>query len=389
MNVKSILKNNGNSISVRKGDKVSSVIGSLERSSSHFAYAKDGQKFLGVVDFNSMLKSRMNIESVKIDSFINQVSALSSSQSLEEAAVQMINSDSFVLPVMDNDEFLGALDVLQVLANIDKSSRLNKLKVDDTDIIHYAVAYDDPAGTVLSHMRKNKLRVVPVLSNGKVSGVVSVVDLLSKYYKYHLGQDHGQKAKTKTRGFNAQKESVLDLPIGNFMSENFVILNGQETLIELAKKLSDKKSLIAVSNDGSWYGAGSIISKLAEKEEQELRNVFFSGLDSLQLHKNELKRMHDISEGYVQRIQDYLNKEFNIRIHIKATRKSGSQKLYELSARLEYAGPPISANTQGWDIKAALRNAYDQIIKQIENSQKQYDVSGIPKESEIKGGASR
>ncbi|MBI2581698.1 CBS domain-containing protein [Candidatus Woesearchaeota archaeon] len=126
MRAKDILSKNV--VEVQKNEQVSKLAGRMEKLSARSAYIMDQKEFLGIFSLTNFLKSRSDISQLKADLFVKKVAHLDAEDSLMKVAKQMLNSDSFLLPVYENKEFFGVIEIFDFFEGILESKEFTWLK---------------------------------------------------------------------------------------------------------------------------------------------------------------------------------------------------------------------------------------------------------------------
>ncbi len=120
----------------------------------------------------------------------SHVVTISSDKSALDAALLMKEKRISSLIVQDNDELLGIITerdfVKRVCAN-DKLSSQVKISELMSKIQTYA-APDTPVDVAVQRMINNRIRRLPVISNGKVIGIITVTDLAKELRRIMLTQ---------------------------------------------------------------------------------------------------------------------------------------------------------------------------------------------------------
>jgi CBS domain-containing protein len=120
----------------------------------------------------------------------SHVVTINSDKTALDAAILMKEKRISSLIVQDNEELLGIITerdfVKRVCAN-DKTSSEVKISELMSKIQTYA-APDTPVDVAVQRMINNRIRRLPVISNGKVIGIITVTDLAKELRRIMLTQ---------------------------------------------------------------------------------------------------------------------------------------------------------------------------------------------------------
>ncbi len=180
-------------ISIDKEDPISKLIGKFRVSKKAEAIVLDGKKYAGITSKRKMLKSRIRAYEEKVKGLIMKPSVLSGSESLGKTAQLMNSSDVHMLPVVKNNAVKGVVYAIDVLKNLvpvigeKRVSDVSKGKVISIDE-HTSISQ------TMNIMRMRKIDRAPLVNaRNKLSGIVSIVDLVLKYSIFPVKRAGGSR----------------------------------------------------------------------------------------------------------------------------------------------------------------------------------------------------
>ncbi len=374
-----------NPIEVQKNELVSKLAGKLEKNAAKSAYVMDKKKCLGVFSLTNFLKSRSDISHLKVGHFVKNVAHLSSEDSPTKVAEQMLNSDSFLLPVYQEEEFVGVIDIFDLFSNMQRSKEFSWMKdVYATDLRRHKIAISGKVkiSTALTIMINKRLREVLVIDDFfKVLGVLNHGDLLQKYYSFYLRPEHRQKPRTQTRAYEGNPAKISNLPVQNFIvRKEPIYIEKEDNLLNIANLMAKQQVLsVTIKNSLETISAKEVLRKIREYQPREKRLLQFVGLHKIKIddHNNPLdKRLHTAAELYIRKISRHTNGTFNVVIHIKEHDREGKRSRYEVHTRLYLPTQPITAKTENWNLVTAVRKSFDEILEQMEKRFKKKEAKG-------------
>ena len=120
----------------------------------------------------------------------NHVVTINSDKSALDAALLMKEKRISSLIVQDNDELLGIITERDFVKRVCANNRVSsEVKISElmSKIQTYA-APDTPVDVAVQRMINNRIRRLPVISNGKVIGIITVTDLAKELRRIMLTQ---------------------------------------------------------------------------------------------------------------------------------------------------------------------------------------------------------
>ncbi|MBI4144651.1 CBS domain-containing protein [Candidatus Woesearchaeota archaeon] len=254
MQVKDILRLNY--LAVSPDDTLSFVFGKLGRGKHTEAVVLDNKGYYaGMVWKRALIRSRVDPAETKVRKFVGKPAALALDMTLERAAMLMHNSDFHVLPVLDKKVLLGIVGARDVLDEL--SGKLKGMKADEVGTMKLNVlTEDDSIGKAVSLFSDKRIDHAPVVDKaGKLVGVVSVVDLLTKYLisaRGALSGRHGKHGRTSKSGQDpGERPSFELLPVGNIMERIVVTASPKTSASEIIRLIHDNgiSAVVLVSDN--------------------------------------------------------------------------------------------------------------------------------------------
>lgn len=252
MNVSDILRTNY--LSVNQDDTLSKVFGKLGEAHKEAVVLDAKGHYVGMLQKRALIKSHVDVTAVKVKTIANKSATLTMDMSVERAGALMHTADAHVLPVLDGNKVLGiagARDVLDALkANITgKAGDICTKRVQtllDTDSIAKA----------LPLFREQKLDHVPIVDkNENLVGIVSVLDLITRFFNQTQGSPSGRASKhgrtSKSGQDSGEKTSFTALPLMDIMTKLVATVspNAKATDVIQLMRQREISSIIVVQND--------------------------------------------------------------------------------------------------------------------------------------------
>ncbi|MFP8953718.1 CBS domain-containing protein [Natrialbaceae archaeon A-arb3/5] len=229
-----------------------------------------GDEFEGVVTRRQLATSHRQ-PNEKLSSLVWHVPRLTPDEDVRKVAQLMIDSDSQLLPVFEDDELRGVVTVDGILEAV--KPHLDAATVAEaasTDLL--SLAPESQLGEALNTFREHRITHLPVVEDGAAVGILSlydVTDLTVRAEVQSQGGDAGgvdpfggeissSTARARRGGFGAREgelEHMLELPVRDLMASPVRTISPSETLETAVEEMFeiDGSSLI-VTDDGSPHG---------------------------------------------------------------------------------------------------------------------------------------
>ncbi len=216
---------------------------------------------LGIITRRDVMSSHLP-SSMKARKLFRSVPHIDPAEDVREVARLMIAGDSWLLPVMQEDELSGVLRVDDLLRAVqDSLEALDAADVMTTDVV--SVSSETSLGRTLATFRDNGVRHLPVLdqSDDSVVGIVSLHDVLA-FVTRELQRSQGGQPSERIEGsmghphggFGARdgdRDDLLTLPVRNVMTEPVVSISPDVSLDEVVEEmLGHNASSVLIADEG-------------------------------------------------------------------------------------------------------------------------------------------
>jgi CBS domain-containing protein len=281
--------------------------------------------------------------------------------SLSRTAMLMIESGIRQLPVADNRRFLGFITdekIIQRTINQEWGKSAVELIMTKTP---HTIESTRSLGTVLNLIREFGISHIPVTINGKLSGIISIQDIIEYIYQPKIGQTKGD--------FIGEKTSILNIPAKGVMVKPVITITPKKSLREAIKKMRDHKisSLVVIKKEKIV----GIITKLD----------FLEPISQLEKKKKEFEVQFGIKDITISPYQKgFLLDEFNSFIHkYKEALISGTLFVYIKTHGQSHKGSPLIhcrlqlktkkgaffSSGEGYGIESTFRLALDRLDRRL------------------------
>lgn len=376
-------------IAIEADEPVASLIGKLVKEKEWTACVLENRKFIGLFAHDLFLKSRFDIKQTKIRNFVTPVPHLKKEHELAEIATLMFDSNAAMLPVF-NGEMTGVVHVFDVLRRVQEEPELQKMRV--MDARHpkaITIPESETINKALEIMRNEHIDRMPVVDeNGRITGFLSHIDVMRKYYAQHMKRDLGGGSdKTATEMFEPNRKNILKLPVSDFMSKGEILsISENDSLQEAAKKMADNEvlSLVVRDAENAIITKRDILEAIANTRIREIRNIQYVGLEKLDIDDFTKKWAQKIASYYAEKISFLVKNEFSMVVHIKEYKKSGKSHKFSIHARVSFPGGTVSSGkSHDWDLRRALHKSFRDLEHRLSARHKRKTQKGAPSSKEF------
>jgi len=180
LRVKDIM--NRDTVYVRKGEFLTRVRSIMRESGYRTIPVVDEKgKLLGVVKERDVVKVIDSKSDVTVDGFIEETLSVSPEMDLVTVAEIMIRSEVGRLPVVDNGKVIGMISIVDIFKHVNPD---RNIRVPVRDVMTERVVVcskDDRISKVLAYMRDFEFSAIPVVDGSKnLVGIVTRADIIRK-----------------------------------------------------------------------------------------------------------------------------------------------------------------------------------------------------------------
>jgi len=348
--------------SVHENDLLSSCIDIFEKQEpAALAVLDNKEKYKGVLALRSIIRSGLDPSKAKVETLMRAAPKLTPQDSVSRAARLMIESEIRQLPVFDGEKLVGFLTDEELIhaAVMDEwgDTMITKMMTEK----RYVVEEDETVGGVLSLFREHGVSHAPVVSKGKLVGIVSVIDFVEHLFK--------PLERPRKSGFTIEKAKALGGPVKDIMSSPVVTVTPGTTLREAEQTMhkNDVHSLVVVAEDKpiGIVTKRDFLEPLAQVEMKETTiDVQFSTRD---FQLDEAKKRYIIKDykSFAQRYQPLLEAG-TLFVYMKThgTNHKGEQLVHTRLQLRTRKGNFFSAS-DGWNLDQTFHTALERLERQI------------------------
>lgn len=348
---------------VNSEDPLSRVVGIFRETGLPIVVVLGNSKnYLGVITDRIVLRSMLNVDTVKAKNALVKVPILNASDSVAKAARLMLENTVKGLPVSNqNKQIIGIITVDDIGRVAEKLyPRLKIKEVMTKDPI--TITSDSTIGKALVLMRENGISRLPVTKNDKLVGLVTIRDIIDKVLQPRSRATRGEVVGEKIRS--------LGYKVSDIMTKSVIQSSPEENLSTAVKKMIENNvsCLVIVSHNKvsgiiTWTDILGIIASLEEKEKPPIYiQVSFKVKDISPIEKSEIIKT---AEKYISKLGETLGNGYLL-LHFKEHKeKHGEQHLIHCRSILRTDKVDLVGIGEAWTASQAARVALDKIERQL------------------------
>jgi len=322
---------------------VSKVMSKISKNDVYDVFCLEGKSTL-TTNVRSLLAAK-DIADMKIRPFLNTITSLKSSDSIQKAANVIAHHRIRAVPVVDNNKIVGCITAKSILELLSKKDN----KWITANLIHTSnpitIKSNESLGTARKLMISKKIDHLPVIDNTTIRQVLT---------SFHVLQTINPQEKLGRRSRGMTKIGKLEARIGNIGSTRVPQCRPDDNLNLIIKNmLATNTTCCLVSLWDKLQGIityRDILSLLAAKIESEIP-LYVVGIPEDQKNVNLITSKFS---NTLKRIQNVYSEIQEAKVSIK-TQRSGSKNKrggkYDVSVMIttpHYA--PFIFKESGWDL---------------------------------------
>ena len=234
---------------------VASFLGTIKKTRQAFGLVFEGKNYIGITDKKELFRTRMDAARTKIKHFTKHVPMLSKGTELTETIRLMVAGDANVLPVKEDTRITGIVTARSIIQELQQFYE-NTIVKDVLSKEFFVCSETDTLSRAITIMTQKKADRLPVTDkNGKLTGIVCMMDILLKYSMLPKTKVKLTRATSDTNwgiaGFQTkEKQNLLKCPISNQMSEIPTTCSPNDKTSSAIQKMMDQNinSIIVTEN---------------------------------------------------------------------------------------------------------------------------------------------
>ncbi|MCW4005763.1 MAG: CBS domain-containing protein [Candidatus Bathyarchaeota archaeon] len=352
-------------LEVHENDTLSSCLSRFkEETPPVLAVLDDKGSYTGVISRKWITRSSFNVSGTKVKTLMRSAPAVTLQDSLSKVAKLMIASEIRQLPVYNEEKLLGFVTDDDVIHGAILEQWGNTRVEEIMTKKPFIVEEDDSLGSVLSLLRTEGISHVPIVSDGKLVGIVGIQDIIKNVFQPRHVQRFGERV--------GQKIPVLSIPAKGIMVKPVVTVLPETNLRDAEEQMRKFKiSSLVVISKGRPVGIitkRDFLEPLAQLEQPVQRLTVQFSVKDVEIDEIQRGAIMDDFESFTHRYGDNLESG-TLFVYMKThgTNFKGDQLIH---CRLQFRtrkGAFFSSG-EGYGVEQTFRVALDRLEGQIVKS---------------------
>ncbi|MGP8068382.1 MAG: CBS domain-containing protein [Candidatus Bathyarchaeia archaeon] len=347
--------------SVREDDTLSHCLSLLEKDKRRVLVVLDNEgKYKGVLARRWIIRSMLDPSTTKVKTLMRSAPTVTLDDPLSKVARLIIESGVMQLPVCREQELLGCVtdeDVIHsAVVEIWGNTKVEAMMTREP----FVVEKDEPVGTVFNLFREHGISHAPIVSNGKLVGIISIHDIIKHFY---------EQMERVPRKEVIEKINVLTVPVRVLMIKPVITVLAS-TRLKIAEEQMRKfnVSSLVVVRKGKPEGIVTkrdFLEPIAQIETTEPRlRVQFSAKD-VEIDGMQREFLRGEFDSFTRKFGETLNDGI-LFVYVKShgTHYNGKQLLH-CRFQLRSTKGSFFSSSEGWDIEQIFRLALHRLEIQI------------------------
>ncbi len=365
-------------IEVDVGQRMGKVRSTFENGNPKGIIVTDDGAYEGVISEREVLQSHVE-DDAKVAALIkpsrnDPAPKVDRDEDVRETARLLIESNSKVAPVFENDELWGVITDDAILeAVIDNLDALSVEDIYTDDPV--TLQEDDGIGKAINHLREHGISRLPVLNeNGFLTGVVTTHDIAD----FVIRENH----TTTTGDRVGDTQRLLDVPVYDIMNSPVETTTLDVTAEEAVETMLEKDyaGLMVTPEDDDRVVIGVITKTdvlraltFTEEEHMDVQITNISMLDTI-TRESIVQSIEEVSDKYA----DMQVMHAHVRFHEHNEKLRGTP-LVQCQIRLRTNKGQVAGTGEGYGAENSFRVAIDKLERNV------LEVKGVTSDEEYRG----
>jgi len=355
---------------VHENDTISSCLSLFKEELPPVLAVLDSKgRYKGVISRRWITRSSLDASGTKVKTLMRPAPDVTLHESLSKVAKLMIESEIRQLPVYSGEKLLGFITDEDVI-NGTVMERWGNTRVEEIMTKKpFVIEEDESVGAILNLFREEGISHVPIVRDGKLVGIVSIIDIIRNIFQPKKRQTVGEIV--------GKKVPVLNMPAKGIMVTPVITVLPETKLREAAEQMHEFGiSCLVIVGKGRPVGIMTkrdFLEPLAQMEKPVRRLMVQFSVKDVEIDEIQRGLIMDDFESFTRRYGETLESG-TLFVYMKThgTNFKGDQLIH---CRLQFRTRKGSlfGSSEGWGAEQTFRLALDrlegQIVKSTELSQ--------------------
>ena len=327
----------------------------------------NGKEYAGMVSEKSIVGSLKNLKT-GINGMVRQTPKITPETTIYEAARLMVENQTRQLPVFEKDKVKGVVtteSLMQSAVDTEFGDKSVSCMMSEGVV---SLDAGDHVGKLINVLREEGISRVPVLSNGKLVGIVTLHDLLQLIAPNST--DHVEKIVGKN-------SPMKDVKINDIMTDSVVTVKPDSTIRE-AVELMIKRDIqgLVVYDDKKVKGiltATDVLLALAALKRNEIKTPFTLQMSHGNLVDYDRDYVYTSLTSFIKKFEKFLVGGY-VNVYFKQHKETfRGTPLILCRVRLKSDHSFYNAKGEGWGADGAFHIAMSTLERQVLNDKEIFE----------------
>jgi predicted transcriptional regulator/ribosome-associated translation inhibitor RaiA len=328
-------------------------------------------KYMGLITERWILRSRLDPTKAKVKSVYRPAPKVALDTSVYDLARLMVENDVRHLPVFKEGDLVGIVTdeaimrkmVKHIPGKVDELMTRNPITIDSTESIARAIAL----------MRENGIARLPVLSYGKVTGIITMHDIVREILEPRVRASLGEIV--------GEKKRPLRDPVSSVMKKDILTIMPKDTISRAIRIMVEKDvSSLIVTEDGRLVGLltrTDILQKIAKMGPQKPKimvQLSVKDPDDFGMADLDKDKLLLTLESFARHHSKFLG-EASITIFIKRHKeRKRDRRLTHVRIQINSSAGQFVSVGEGWGVNQAVKKAIENLDRRIRRERERQEM---------------
>lgn len=326
------------------------------------AVLDDKGRYVGMISRRSILRTRLDLSRTKVRSLMTAAPEVSLGDSLSRVAKLMIGSGVRQLPVFEKNKIVGFItDEAVIHAVVGGKWGASPVETVMTRAPH-TLESDRSVGAALGLMREFGVSHVPIMDKGKLSGLVSVQDILESIYYPPIRMGNNDVAGDRITTLGVATKGIMSSPV--------ITVDPKKSLRDCETLMHNHDiSCLCVMDGDRLIGVVTkldFLEPISQLETPERRLTIQFGVKEVDVTPEQQEFMMQEFDGFTRRFQEAFQLG-SLFVYMKSHRGTSMRGTPMIHCRLQFrtARGSFYAASEGWGIEPTFKVALDRLERRL------------------------
>lgn len=266
------------------------------------AVVNEKKKYIGIITRKWVVRSKVDHTITKVKTLTKKTPIISPDFTFSKAAKLMIESGIRQLPVFVKKKMIGFITDTQIIQNSLEKNLGNRFIEEIMTKTPKIIEENRSIGAVLNVIREYGISHVPITSNEKLVGIISIQDILD-----HVYQPKNRQTKGEIIG---EKRPLLNIPAKGIMIKSVITISPKEKLKDAIKKMEKNNiSSLVVLKNNKIIGIVTkldLLEPISQKEKRELPFEIQFGIKGLSISLYQKEILSEEFKSFISKYKEGL-----------------------------------------------------------------------------------